>query len=109
MLRRVLLALGAVALLGLTLALPARLPDADTQSGAAPAYEIEVLPGVAHSDPVNEKRWSIDAAGNSTMTAAGSSSRRRRNIRRPVPLATAKAPTACVDAIGARGDDDRAH
>ena len=38
-------ALGAVALLVLTLALPAQLADADTQSGAAPAYEIEVLPG----------------------------------------------------------------
>ncbi len=58
-------ALGAVALL----ALPAQLADADTQSGAAPAYEIEVLPGVAHSDPMNEKRWSIDAAGNATMTS----------------------------------------
>ena len=32
-------ALGAVALLALTFALPARLTDADTQSGAAPAYE----------------------------------------------------------------------
>ena len=32
-------ALGAVALLVLTLALPAQLADADTQSGAAPAYE----------------------------------------------------------------------
>ena len=62
-------ALGAVALLVLTLALPARLADADTPSGAAPAYEIEVLPGVAHSDPMNEKRWSIDAAGNATMTS----------------------------------------
>ena len=62
-------ALGAVALLVLTLALPAQLADADTQSGAAPAYEIEVLPGVAHSDPMNEKRWSIDAAGNATMTS----------------------------------------
>ena len=62
-------ALGAVALLALTFALPARLTDADTPSGAAPAYEIEVLPGVAHSDPMNEKRWSIDAAGNATMTS----------------------------------------
>ena len=69
MLRRVLLALGAVALLGLTLALPARLPDTDAQSVVAPAYEIEVLPGVADSDPMNEKRWSIDAAGNATMTS----------------------------------------
>ena len=62
-------ALGAVALLALTFALPARLTDADTQSGAAPAYEIEVLPGVADSDPMNEKRWGIDAAGNATMTS----------------------------------------
>ena len=62
-------ALGAVALLALTFALPARLTDADTPSVAAPAYEIEVLPGVAHSDPMNEKRWSIDAAGNATMTS----------------------------------------
>ncbi len=86
-------ALAAVALLALTLALPAPLADADARSGAAPAYEIEVLPGVIDSDPMNEKRWSIDAAGNATMTAAGSSSRRRRNTRRPVALATAKAPT----------------
>ena len=62
-------ALGAVALLALTFALPARLTDADTPSVAAPAYEIEVLPGVAHSDPMNENRWSIDAAGNATMTS----------------------------------------
>ena len=69
MLRGVLLALGAVVLLGLTLALPARLTDADAQSGGTPAYEIDVLPGVADSDPTNTKRWSIDAAGNATMTS----------------------------------------
>ncbi|MYE47127.1 MAG: hypothetical protein F4X25_10395, partial [Chloroflexi bacterium] len=67
--RGLLAALGAVALLALPLALPPQLLDTDAQSVAAPAYEIEVLPGVADSDPTNEKRWSIDAAGNATMTS----------------------------------------
>ncbi len=66
MLRGVLLAFGAATLIGLTLALPARLTDADAQGSTAPAYEIDVLPGVADGDPTNAKRWSIDAAGNAT-------------------------------------------
>ena len=104
MLRGVLLAFGAATLIGLTLALPARLTDADAQGSAAPAYEIDVLPGVAVGDPTNAKRWSIDAAGKSTMTAAANAANAARTAEAPPPAT----PTLRVDAIGVRVDDERA-
>ena len=83
MLRRVLLALGAVALLGLTLALPARLPDTDAQSVVAPAYEglrdgsataLRIhetdADGVRAPPSSTPSRWATSSSGTRPTTAS---------------------------------------